>query len=149
MFAQICCGSEDAKLIHRNHCAEAARCFLHFRWNGQTSLALSSASWIPCFEGSGCTKKLWPDSVTRWSIIIPAVPSHSLFGFIRTSLFQSRSQEWPTKLPFRAHYSALSFSPHNVIEHWHEDDSAVQCSGSHWQLLINFWISSSMPNIVN
>ena len=62
-------------------------------------LPRSLMSNFPLSKALEALKTGWPDSVTIWSIIIPAVLSHSPFGAseqgVAPRLFESWSQEWP------------------------------------------------------
>ena len=113
---------------------------LSLNWVDFSPWSLLSNS--PLSKALDARKIGWLNSVLYWSIIISAVLSQFSVRFIRTVLvrflFWSKSKEWP--MTARKPASILRnvirilntflcvsvFSPHNVLEHWHEDDSAVE-----------------------
>ena len=154
---QICQGSVDTELIDRNHRAEKhvkVSSIIVELWR---LFAMFFAVQLSSFKCTGCSKKVSDQilyligvssflqfcSNFRLVHLNSSLPISSLIQVPRMTNDRKETGEHILKLQKNSEYilCVSVFFPYNVIIHWHEDDSAVEYSGSHCILFHQFFES--------
>ena len=158
LFTQICYCSLDTELIDGKNCAKNQfnGFFTTVEMNGFHSFSFA-------FQFSFFPRRCWherQDVRFRQSSLIPFSIRFVDMGSV-PFLLETSHQKRPMSLREfsiilsnsesirNAIFFISSFCPINVNVHWHEDDPSLNCSGSHFDSVIIFWISSRNVNVVN